>query len=75
MALSAADGARIYDDAIVIDMTCPLLREARYVDWCREGRMTAVAPTISGMSGNASTGFGMVGGWLKYEERWPSPTA
>lgn len=67
MALSAADGARIYDDAIVIDMTCPLLREARYVDWCREGRMTAVAPTISGMSGNASTGFGMVGGWLKYE--------
>ena len=46
MALSAEEGARIYDDAIVIDMTCPLLREARYVDWCREGRMTAVAPTV-----------------------------
>ncbi len=67
MALSAEDGARIYDESIVIDITCPLLREAGYVDWCRDGRMTAVAPTISGMSGNASTGFGMVGGWLKYE--------
>ena len=67
MALSAEEGARIYDDAIVIDMTCPLLREARYVDWCREGRMTAVAPTVTGMTGNASMGFGQVGAWLKYE--------
>jgi hypothetical protein len=32
MALSAENGARIYDDAMVIDMTCPLLREARYVN-------------------------------------------
>ena len=67
MTLSPEDGARIYDEALVIDMTCPLLREARYVDWCREGRMTAVAPTVTGMTGNASSGFGQVGGWLKYE--------
>jgi len=67
MPIPAEDAARIYDEAIVIDMTCPLLREARYVDWCREGRMTAVAPTITGMSGNASTGFSLVGGWLRYE--------
>lgn len=29
--------------------------------------MTAVAPTVTGMTGNASTGFSQVGGWLKYE--------
>ena len=67
MPLTLQKAADVYDEAIVIDMTCPLLREARYVDWCREGRMTAVAPTVTGMTGNASSGFGQVGGWLKYE--------
>jgi membrane dipeptidase len=60
------EGARIYDEAIVIDLTCPLLREERYVDWCREGLLTAVAPTLTGMSGGATHGFGMAGGWLRY---------
>lgn len=63
---TAEDGARLYDEAIVIDLTCPLLREERYVDWCLEGRLTAVAPTITGMTGGASFGFGLVGGWLRY---------
>jgi len=64
--LSADEAARIYDEAIVIDMTCPLLREERYVEWCRDGRLTAVAPTVTAMTGDASFGFGQVGGWLRY---------
>ncbi|HKK30246.1 MAG TPA: membrane dipeptidase [Alphaproteobacteria bacterium] len=67
MSLSPEDAAKVYNEATVIDLTCPLLREAKYLDWCREGRLTAVAPTVTAMTGNASTGFGMVGGWLKYQ--------
>ena len=60
------EGARIYYEAIVIDLTCPLLLNQSYVDWCREGRLTAVAPTLTGMSGGATHGFGLAGGWLRY---------
>ena len=51
---------------VVIDMTCPLLLDRKYVDWCREGKITAVAPTISGMSNGAAFGFGLVGGWHRF---------
>ncbi|ETX07486.1 MAG: hypothetical protein ETSY2_10955 [Candidatus Entotheonella gemina] len=56
----------LHRDAIVIDMTCPLARMTRYVDWWREGEATAIAPTITGMSGNARTGFSQIGGWHRY---------
>ena len=60
------DPATLHGDAIVIDMTCPLARDVRYVDWWRQGGATAIAPTITGMSGNAATGFGMIGSWQRY---------
>jgi membrane dipeptidase len=56
----------LHRDAIIIDMTCPLAKEPRYLDWWREGGATAVAPTVTGMTGNAKTGFSMIGGWHRY---------
>lgn len=56
----------LHRDAIVIDATCPLAREVRYLDWWREGGATAIAPTIFGMAGNARTGFAAIGGWHRY---------
>ncbi len=47
-------------------MTCPLAKESRYLDWWREGGATAIAPTITGMTGDARSGFAMIGGWNRY---------
>ncbi len=60
------DAEALHRDAIVIDATCPLAQDVRYLDWWREGGATAIAPTISGMSGNARTGFAAIGGWHRY---------
>jgi membrane dipeptidase len=65
------DAETLHNDAIVIDMTCPLAQEPRYVDWWREGGVTAIAPTITGMTGNARTGFTMIGGWHRYIRERP----
>lgn len=59
------DPKTLHDDAIVIDMTCPLVLKAKYVDWYREGGATAIAPTIIGASGNARSGFAAIGGWQR----------
>jgi membrane dipeptidase len=61
--MNAAD---LHRDAIIIDATCPLARIATYVEWYREGGATAIAPTITGASGNARTGFAMIGGWHRF---------
>ena len=60
------DPKTLHDDAIVIDMTCPLVLKAKYVDWYREGGATAIAPTIIGASGNARSGFAAIGGWERH---------
>lgn len=60
------DPEALHRDAIIIDMTCPLAKDPRYLDWWREGGATAVAPTITGMTGNARSGFSMIGGWRRY---------
>lgn len=56
----------LHADAIVIDTTCPLARIHKYIDWYREGGATAIAPTITGATGNARSGFAMIGGWHRY---------
>ena len=56
----------LHDGAIVIDATCPLARMKDYIGWWREGGATAIAPTVTGMAGNATVGFGQIGGWLRY---------
>ncbi|MBT4042493.1 MAG: membrane dipeptidase [Rhodospirillaceae bacterium] len=60
------DAEALHSDAIVIDATCPLAQDPSYLDWWRQGGATAIAPTISGMSGNARTGFAAIGGWHRY---------
>lgn len=60
------NAAGLHRDAIIIDATCPLVRVAKYVDWYREGGATAIAPTITGVTGNARTGFAMIGGWHRF---------
>ncbi len=56
----------LHNDAIIIDATCPLARMTDYIDWWREGGATAIAPTVTGMTGNARSGFAMVGGWWRH---------
>ena len=60
------DPLRLHRDAIIIDATCPLARSRQYLDWWREGGATAIAPTITGMSGNAQSGLREIGGWHRY---------
>jgi membrane dipeptidase len=60
------DPLQLHRDAVVIDMTCPLARDTPYVTWWREGEATAIAPTITGMSGDARTGFSQIGSWHRY---------
>ena len=60
------NAAELHADAIVIDTTCPLARIHKYLDWYREGGATAIAQTITGASGNARSGFAMIGGWHRY---------
>lgn len=60
------DAAILHADAIVIDATCPLAVETRYVDWWRDGGATAIAPTIRGLRGDARTALTEVGGWHRY---------
>ncbi|MBN9262034.1 MAG: hypothetical protein BGN89_12770 [Alphaproteobacteria bacterium 64-6] len=60
------DPLRLHREAIIIDATCPLARSHQYIDWWREGGATAIAPTITGMSGNAQSGLREIGGWHRY---------
>lgn len=60
------DASALHKDAIFIDATCPLARLRDYADWYREGGLTAIAPTITGATGNARSGFAMIGGWHRY---------
>ena len=56
----------LHRDAIIVDATCPLARKTTYIGWWKEGGATAIAPTITGMNGNARSGFAMIGGWRRY---------
>jgi membrane dipeptidase len=40
---------RLHQDSIVIDAVCPLvMEEPKYLEWYREGGVTALAPTVGG---------------------------
>lgn len=57
---------RLHQDALVIDMTCPLARDPAYVDWWREGGANVIAPTIIGFSAGAKDGLSEIGAWHRY---------
>lgn len=60
------DAAALHAAAIVIDATCPLATDIRFIDWWREGGATAIAPTVMGMRGNARSALAEIGGWHRY---------
>ena len=60
--MSPIDPRALHNEAIVIDGTCPLAREVPYIDWWREGRATALAPTVGGSEGPTAT-LKALGGW------------
>lgn len=60
------DATRLHRDAIIVDATCPLARSRPHLDWWREGGATAIAPTVTGMTGNAHSGLKLIGGWHRY---------
>jgi len=59
---ASADAARLHRTAIVIDGTCPLLRRKEFVDWYREGGVTACAPTV-GSTASAEDTLRNLGSW------------
>jgi len=63
-AFMADEAARIlHRDSIVIDAVCPLvMNDASYLDWYRQGGITAVAPTVGGWD-NARSALKRVAGW------------
>ncbi len=56
------DAAKLHGDAVVIDGTCPLLRRKEFVDWYREGGVTACAPTV-GSTASAEETLRNLGSW------------
>jgi membrane dipeptidase len=61
--LAAGDWKKLHQEAIVVDGTCPLLRQPEFVDWYIEGGATAVAPTV-GSAASAGETLRNLGSWL-----------
>ena len=58
------DPAAVYRDAIVIDATCPLLQDPKYLADYKAGGVTALCPTVGSVEG-AAEGFKNVAKWLR----------
>lgn len=56
------DAARLHEESIVIDATCPLLSDPKHLELYRRGGCTAVAPTVGG-SANAAETLRALGRW------------
>jgi membrane dipeptidase len=54
--------ATLHADSIVIDAVCPLGTDPAYIDWYREGGVTAYAPSVGGTE-NARTTLNMLARW------------
>jgi membrane dipeptidase len=57
-----SDPASIHSAAIVIDGVCPLAEDPSYLDWYRQGGVTALAPTVGGWEGARAT-LGRLAKW------------
>lgn len=56
-------GQGLHSDSIVIDAVCPLVTDdPPYIDWYREGGVTAMAPTVGGTD-NARTTLNCLAAW------------
>ena len=57
--------AELHASSIVIDGTCPLLRRREYVDWYKEGGVTACCPTV-GSTATAAVTLRNLGAWRRF---------
>jgi membrane dipeptidase len=55
---------KLHRKSIVIDAVCPLLSDPKYIDWYREGGVTALAPTV-GSTGGARATLSRLAPWLR----------
>jgi membrane dipeptidase len=56
--------AALHATSIVIDAVCPLVMDnPTYVDWYREGGLTAIAPTVGGWEENARATLDRLAAW------------
>ncbi|MDT9598352.1 membrane dipeptidase [Sphingosinicella rhizophila] len=53
--MTGAPWQRLHDSAIVIDAVCPLASDPDYLEWYRQGGVTALAPTIGSTEGKGET--------------------
>jgi len=56
--------AQLHAESIVIDAVCPLLMNMKFLEWYREGGLTAVAPTVGSERPAAET-LKSVASWLR----------
>lgn len=68
--MSAAAAAELHRQSIVIDATCPLLNDERYLPWWIEGGVTAAAPSVGGDKG-ARGSLDSLATWIKRIEQNP----
>lgn len=68
MAITADYAESVHHESIVIDATCPLLREVEYADWWIEGGATAAAPTVGGSEPAGDT-FRAIAHWHRIVEQ------
>lgn len=54
----------IHDHAVVIDAACPLANDPTYLDWYKQGGLTAIAPTVGGWD-DARTTLANLAKWSK----------
>ena len=59
------NGQDLHGEAIVIDAVSPLLMNKTYIEWYKEGGITAVAPTVASGE-NAGEALRAIGGWLRF---------
>ena len=63
--IQSADSATLHRESIVIDAVCPLLQDRQYIDWYRQGGVTAVGPTVNSGHSARET-LRNLGDWLKF---------
>ena len=65
----AKQAAELHQQAIVMDMTCPLMNEPSYWQWWREGGVTVAAPSVN-TGDNIRDTTQALGRWLGWIEQY-----
>ena len=56
LAMTVKSASEIHAESVVIDAVCPLvMHDFQYLEWYREGGVTAIAPTVATVDGTRAT--------------------